>query len=162
MASGHDLAMRLRVAYLAMHRRTNAELAPFGLTADQFVLLTSLSEAEGATQKELVVRTGSDPNTMSEMLARLEAKGLIARKQHVTDRRARSVSLTRRGRQVQRALWEGSARLRVELEALFPSNVLAALVEGLDRVAVAMNPADGAPGGSAPAKAVRKPRVLKR
>ena len=31
---GHDLAMALRVAYLTMHRRANAEFARLGLTAD--------------------------------------------------------------------------------------------------------------------------------
>src|SRR5262245_29800455 len=143
MPDGHDLAMRLRIAYLALHRRTNAALAPLGLTADQFVLLTALAGGEGVTQKELVGRTGSDPNTMSEMLARLEAKGLVERRRHAEDGRARSVSLTRRGRQVQRTLWEASAGLRVELESRLPPDVMSALVEGLDRVAIAMNPPDG-------------------
>jgi DNA-binding MarR family transcriptional regulator len=79
MASGHDLAKRLRGAYLALHRRTNAALAEAGLTADQFVLLTALAEEDGVRQSELVGRTGSDPNTKSEMLVRLEKKGLVAR-----------------------------------------------------------------------------------
>src|SRR3954451_5395534 len=100
MASGHDLAKRLRAAYLALHRRTNAALSESGVTADQFVLLTALAEGDGVTQKDLVGRTGSDPNTMSEMLARLEKKGVVARERHSEDGRARIVTLTRRGRQV--------------------------------------------------------------
>lgn len=139
MANGHDLAMRLRVAYLALHRRTNAELARFGLTADQFVLLTALSEGDGVTQKELVRRTGSDPNSMSEMLSRLERKALVARERHAEDARARSVTLTKRGRQMQGTLWKGSATLRAELESLFSTDVLNSLVDGLDRIAPAMS-----------------------
>jgi DNA-binding MarR family transcriptional regulator len=162
MPDGHDLAMRLRVAYLALHRRTNAELAPLGLTADQFVLLTSLARGEGVTQKELVGRTGSDPNTVSEMLARLEAKGLVERRRHAEDGRARSVSLTRRGRQVQRTLWEETAGLRAGLEALFPSDVMDLLVEGLDRVAIAMNPPDGPEGGPPRARGAPGPKAAKR
>ena len=96
---GHDLAMALRAAYLALHRRTNAELARFGLTADQFVVLTTLAEGDGVTQKELVRRTGSDANTMSEMLARLERRGLVSRERHATDGRARTVALTEQGRE---------------------------------------------------------------
>jgi DNA-binding MarR family transcriptional regulator len=138
MASGHELAMRLRAAYLALHRRTNAVLAPLGLTADQFVLLTALAERDGVTQKELVDRTTSDPNTMSEMLARLESKGLVARERHAEDGRARSVTLTRRGRQVQEALWEGSAGIRAEMESLFSPDALRRLVDGLRRLALAM------------------------
>jgi DNA-binding MarR family transcriptional regulator len=153
--------MRLRVAYLALHRRTNAVLSPLGLTADQFVLLTSLARGEGVTQKELVGRTGSDPNTMSEMLARLEAKGLVERRPHAEDGRARSVSLTRRGRQAQRTLWERSAGLRAELESVIPPDVLDSLVEGLDRVAMAMTPPDGPEERRPRAKGTRRPKAPK-
>jgi DNA-binding MarR family transcriptional regulator len=139
MPSGHDLAMRLRVAYLAVHRRTNAVLVPLGLTADQFVLLTALAESDGVRQQELVSRTGSDANTMSAMLARLEAKGLVSRKQHAEDGRARSVSLTKSGRQVQRALWKKTAALREELQAALTRDTMNSLVDGLNHVAVAMN-----------------------
>ena len=140
MPSAHDLAMRLRAAYLALHRRTNAALARSGLTADQFVLLTALSEGDGVTQKTLGERTASDPNTLSEMLARLEAKGLVSRRRHAADGRARCVTLTRRGRRVQATLWEGSAAIRAELESLFPSDVLDGLVDSLGQVALAMGP----------------------
>ncbi len=66
-------------AYLTFHRRTNAVFAEFELTADQFVLLTALTEVDCATQKDLMRRTNSDPNTISEMLGRLERRGLVAR-----------------------------------------------------------------------------------
>ena len=36
------LGVRLRGAYLTFHRRANAHFEPFGVTADQFVVLTSL------------------------------------------------------------------------------------------------------------------------
>jgi DNA-binding MarR family transcriptional regulator len=139
MADGHDLAMGIRVAYLALHRRTNADLAFLGVTADQFVLLTSLAGGEGVTQQELVRQTGSDPNTISEMLARLEAKGMVERRPHANDGRAKSVFLTRRGRQVQKILWEQSATLRAELEFALSSDELDALVEGLARLANMIN-----------------------
>ncbi len=106
--AGDDLAMGLRAAYLTMHRRANAEFARFGLTADQDVILTTLAEEDEVTQKELVRRTSSDANTMSEMLGRLERRGLIARKRNESDARARLVSLTESGREVQR----GAARCR--------------------------------------------------
>ena len=87
--AGHHLALRLRAAYLTMHRRANAEFARFGLTADQFVLLTALAERDEVMQKELARRTASDANTMSEMLGRLEQRGLIARERDAHDGRAR-------------------------------------------------------------------------
>lgn len=112
MPSGHDLAMRLRHAYLLLHRRTNAAMAPVGLTADQFVLLTSLADAGATPQKTLVRLTGSDPNTTSEMLARLERRGLVSRSPDADDRRARLVTLTDEGLRLQRAAWKASGPLR--------------------------------------------------
>ncbi len=150
MAGGHDLAMRLRVAYMALHRRTNAAFAGFGLTADQFVLLTALAEEDGVTQKELVRRTGSDPNTMSEMLARLESRGLILRRRHASDGRARSVGLTEEGRRIQARLWEASAPLRGELERPFDPEALQTLVDQLGLIAEAMGSAHAAPSPGGP------------
>jgi hypothetical protein len=63
---------------------------------------------------------------------------LVARERHVDDGRARSVTLTRAGRQVQATLWKGSASLRVEMESLFTSDALDSLVDGLDRIFLAL------------------------
>jgi DNA-binding MarR family transcriptional regulator len=142
--------MALRAAYLAMHRRTGTELARFGLTADQFVLLTALADGDAVTQKELVRRTGSDPNTMSEMLARLERRGLVLRERHATDGRARSVALTVEGRRMQGQLWQASDPLRAVLLGLFPPVVLRAMIRHLDRIARAMAPADDQEEGAGP------------
>ena len=98
MTSGRAVARALRAAYLALHRQTNDCLAQEGVTADQFVLLSALSEADAATQQELVRRVGSDPNTVRAMLLLLEGRGLVARERCPADGRARSVTLTgRRG-----------------------------------------------------------------
>jgi DNA-binding MarR family transcriptional regulator len=144
-AAGHDLAMALRAAYLTMHRRSNAELARFGLTADQFVLLTALAGGDELTQKELARRTASDANTMSEMLGRLEQRGLIARERDADDGRARRVSLTAGGREVQRRASDGVATFRETIAGLMPSGELRILVGQLRRIAGAMTD----PGGNA-------------
>ena len=117
MASGHDMAMGLRAAYRAMHRRTEAGLARRGVTADQFVLLALLAEQDGITQQELVRRASSDANTVRAMLVLLENRGLVARKLHPTDRRARNVTLTRRGRQAYEKRWADSEPVRGRLSA---------------------------------------------
>jgi len=91
MAIGHDTAMGLRAAYWSMHRQTNAHLAQRGATADQFELLSLLTEQDGITQRELVRRASSDPNTIRAMLLLLEKRGVVARKRHPTDGRGRDV-----------------------------------------------------------------------
>jgi DNA-binding MarR family transcriptional regulator len=132
--------MSLRAAYLAMHRRTGLALARTGVTADQFVVLAALSDADALTQRELVSRTSSDPNTVRAMLVLLERRGLIKRRPHPSDGRARSVLLTRKGRNAFRRLWRESERLRLALVTALSPAEAAALVDHLTRIAKALEP----------------------
>jgi DNA-binding MarR family transcriptional regulator len=143
MSSGHDLALALRSAYLAMHRRADASLAPFGVTADQFVLLSALVEAEALTQRELARRVGSDASTVRAMLLLLERRRLVTRGPHPHDGRARRVVLTPRGRQAYRQMYEGSEAFRAGLLAAVGSEEADAFLGLLRRVARVM----AAPGG---------------
>lgn len=146
--TGHELAMALRVAYLTLHRRTNAALAGEGVTADQFVVLDALTGSDALTQRELVERTASDTNTLRAMLVILERRGLIARRPHPTDGRARQVSLTPEGRRVHRALWTRSEGLRSEiLEHLSDSDV-DRLVVLLRRITTALDQSSPRPSRS--------------
>jgi DNA-binding MarR family transcriptional regulator len=138
--SGHELAMSLCAAYLVMHRRTGALLARTRVTADQFVVLSALAEADALTQRDLVSRTSSDPNTMRAMLVLLERQGLIKRRPHASDGRARSVSLTRTQRYTFRTLWRESEPLRIALVAALAPAVAKALVDQLRRIAQAFEP----------------------
>ena len=140
MTSGHEIPRALRAAYLALHRQTNDCLAKDGVTADQFVLLAALAEADAATQQELVRRVGSDPNTVRAMLLLLEGRGLVARERRSDDSRARSVTLTAKGRQVFQRLWAKSEPLRARLLEAFRPDEAAALVGLLGRVANVMTP----------------------
>ena len=138
MPSGRDMARALRAAYLALHRQTNDCFAEHGVTADQFVLLAALSDADAVTQQELVRRAGSDPSTVRAMLVLLEGRGLVARRRHPADGRARCVTLTAKGRQVFQKLWAHSEPLRAQLLSAFRPDEVTALVELLRRVAQAL------------------------
>jgi DNA-binding MarR family transcriptional regulator len=147
MTSGREIARALRAAYLALHRQTNDCLAKDGVTADQFVLLSSLSDADAVTQQELVRRLSSDPNTVRAMLLLLEGRGLVARQSHPSDGRARCVALTGKGRQVFKKLWTKSEPLRARLLTAFRPDEVTTLVELLRRVADVMAP-DASNGNS--------------
>jgi DNA-binding MarR family transcriptional regulator len=138
MATGHEIAMGLRSAYRVMHRQTDFCLAKSGVTAHQFVLLTLLAEEDGITQRELVRRACSDPNTIRAMLVLLESRGLVARGQHPNDGRARNVTLTHKGRRMYKRLWKESERLRQQLLELFKPNQADALVGLLKRISKEM------------------------
>ena len=139
MATGHDISMGLRAAYLAMHRQTEACLVRSGCTADQFVLLGLLARGDAFTQQELVRRASSDPNTVRAMLVLLEKRGLVARVGHPTDGRARSVSLTGKGQRLHKRLLADTEPLRKRLRSLFRSEEWEALIEFLSRISEALS-----------------------
>jgi MarR family transcriptional regulator, lower aerobic nicotinate degradation pathway regulator len=143
MPSGHRIARALRAAYLALHRQTNACFAKDGLTADQFVLLSALADSDGVTQQDLVRRTSSDPATVRAILILLEGRGLVARKRHPVDGRARCVTLTAKGRQTVKRLWTKSAPVRARLLSAFQLDEVSALEQLLGRVADVMSPPAG-------------------
>lgn len=121
---GHELAVALRTAYMALHRDTEAALAQHDVTADQFVVLVALAEGEAGTQRELVARTASDPSTLRAMLVLLESRRLIERRPHPTDGRARSVRLTGMGRRILNRTWKATQPVRLGLvAALHPTEV---------------------------------------
>jgi DNA-binding MarR family transcriptional regulator len=130
----HELAMALRGAYLTLHRRTDAHLAKYGVTADQFVLLNLLAREGGVTQQTLVARASSDPNTVRTMLLLLEGRGFVTRKRHPVDGRAWSVSLTRKGRKIHRHLLAAGEPIRAQLVSDFQPEDVQTLLELLRRI----------------------------
>ena len=82
-------------------RRINAGLKPFDLTHAQFVLLASMSwlavSEKPLTQIDLANHAKMDVMMTSNVLRTLEEKGLILRKPHPTDTRAKSLAVTNKG-----------------------------------------------------------------
>src|SRR5918999_406931 len=82
------------------HTRTAEALDSLGLTTALFALLNVLGTHEGAIQQELGAAMGVDPSTMVSLIDQLEAGGLANRRPRPTDRRAREVVITPKGRRV--------------------------------------------------------------
>lgn len=141
MTTGHDLAITLRAAYLALHRRSDARFARHGVTADQFVLLATLARGgEAITQRELARRMSSDPSTVRSMLVLLAARGLVGRDAHPTDARARTVALTAKGRRAYRRLWKAGESIRARMLSALGPGEAETLARLLGRVDEALHP----------------------
>jgi DNA-binding MarR family transcriptional regulator len=135
MTTRHDIAIALRRAYLALHRRTDAKFEQFGITADQFVLLATLARGDALTQRELAQRMSSDPSTVRAMLVLLEKRGLVERETHPTDSRARTVALTAAGRRAFGQLWEAGEPIREQMQSVLSPQEGQQLLELLSRLA---------------------------
>lgn len=90
-------------ATLSWQRRVRTALAPHGLTHVQFVLLACLwwlgeQAGEAPTQARLAAQAGTDPMMTSQVLRKLEARGLLERRADRGDTRVRRLRLTTAGR----------------------------------------------------------------
>lgn len=94
------------------HMRFAEALEPLGLTTALFALLNVLGTREGAIQQELGAAMGIDPSTMVSLVDQLETAGLARRRPRPTDRRAREVAITAKGRRV----LERARQLAVQVE----------------------------------------------
>ena len=77
------------------------QIAPLGLAPAQFMTLLELWQEDGLTQKDLVDRLDVEQATMANTIARMERDGLIERRPHPQDRRARSIYMTDRARSLE-------------------------------------------------------------
>jgi DNA-binding MarR family transcriptional regulator len=139
VTSSSQLPMALRAAYIAMHRRSEAHFAQYGVTADQFVLLATLARGDALTQRELARRMPSDPSTVRAMLVLLERQGLVRRDLHPSDSRARTAALTVAGKRKFQQVFKAGESIRQQMfDALQPGEG-EALVRMLNQVAESLN-----------------------
>ena len=82
----------------ASHTRVAERLGSIGLTPASFGVLNVLGARNGAIQQEIGSLMGIDPSTMVALIDDLEGAGLVERRPHPKDRRARAVALTPKGR----------------------------------------------------------------
>ena len=73
------------------------EVGEDGPTPRQFALMLCIQQNPGASQIELVRRSGIDRSTLAEMLRRLVERGLVARQRTEDDQRANELRLTAAG-----------------------------------------------------------------
>lgn len=81
---------------LDLHVRRVAD--QLGLTASQVVALRELTEP--ITARELAARMSCEPSNVTFVLDRLEQEKLVNRRPHPTDRRAKQIVLTSRGKRL--------------------------------------------------------------
>src|SRR6185369_10633610 len=83
-------------------RRVAEALRPLDLTQVQYALLASLlwlsRKGEEVTQARLAAHAKLDVMMTSQVLRALEARGLLERRAHPTDTRAKALRLTAAGR----------------------------------------------------------------
>ena len=119
-----------------------------GITLRQFSVLAAVSDSEGASQADIVERTGIDRSTLADMVSRMETSGLLKRRPSKQDKRAKSVSLMAKGRKALDITREGVAKADEELLGLLPANRRTAFISALAK----LSDAEFVPTAPPPAK----------
>ena len=96
-----NLGALLATAARLQSRRVSAKLASFHVTAAQVPVLAIVWGEDGRSLTELAKRTGADSPTMTGVVDRLEAQGVVERRRTSQDRRVITVHLTDAGRGLQ-------------------------------------------------------------
>jgi DNA-binding MarR family transcriptional regulator len=84
-------------AYLAFSRTSTRHIRSLRLTPSQFDVIATLGDTKGMTCSELSAKTLVTKGTLTGVLDRLAAKGLIRRETVKGDRRYSRISLTEKG-----------------------------------------------------------------
>jgi len=106
---------------LAARARLDDMFRPIGLTALQYTALTVLERHENMSSAQLARNSFVTAQSMADMVAALESRGLIERHRDDADRRRLAVKLTAEGRGL-------LDRYRDEVQAL-EDNMLASLTD---------------------------------
>ena len=73
------------------------EMVEGDLTPRQYAILLTVAQNEGLSQTHLVEKTGIDRSTMTDIIGRLQSKGLVSRSRSLQDARSYEVKLTAAG-----------------------------------------------------------------
>jgi DNA-binding MarR family transcriptional regulator len=122
---------RIWFRFLRMHQRghsaMSSRLRAIGLSVAQFDLLSTLTESEGITQRDLAERLYVTKGNVSGLVDRLVEAGLVDRKPIPGDRRSHSLHLTADGRRLAREGMEVQKRFVEETIGQLPMADLEAL-----------------------------------
>ena len=84
----------------ALHESADRELARYGITTAQGIVIYLLRNRIAGTASEISRVTACDPGAMTRMVDRLERKGLVCRVRSASDRRSVKLELTPDGKAV--------------------------------------------------------------
>lgn len=130
MDSFHYLLMK---TYLRMNRKVHAQASKLGLTSGQPKILEFLSLYGENEQKVIAEYCEIEPATVGSILLRMEAAGLVLRRNREGNRRSVYVSLTDRGKEMAESLKEIFLTAEKEIAGRLTEEELETMVELLKK-----------------------------
>ena len=98
--------------------RARDKLAPYDVTPTRYAVLKVLWDQDGQSAADVGVRLVIDSATITGVIDRLEASGLLERRRDGEDRRVQRLYLTRKGRALQKPLDRVMDQVNDEVRAI--------------------------------------------
>lgn len=136
-----QLCFSLYSASHAMTRAYRPRLEALGLTYPQYLVMLVLWEGDGLPVRVLGERLGLDSATLTPLLKRLEAQGIVTRRRDTADERVVRIDLTDEGR----AMRDKARSIPLEIGAATGMDLpdLVELRTTLKRLAAALEQSNG-------------------
>ena len=109
MSEALDAYVKLLRASRAVLARVEPRLVAAGLTTTQFGVLEAILHKGPLSQRDLSLKVLTSPGNMTDLIDKLETRGLVRRIRQKTDRRAVRVELTGEGRMLIEPLFAAHA-----------------------------------------------------
>jgi len=94
----HQLCFSLYATSMAINRAYKSQLDALGITYPQYLVLHALWEEDGRTIGAIAERLALESSTVTPLVKRMEAAGLMTRTRNPADERQVQVRLSERGR----------------------------------------------------------------
>ena len=130
-------ARRTALAVIGIFLR---RMAPFELRPVDFSVLTLIAHNPGATSRQVCAALAIQPPNLVGLIRQMEARGLVQRKPHPTDRRAQGLHLSAAGKRLQREAQTEATALEQDASAALCAEELETL-KGLLRKVYLRTPA---------------------
>ena len=131
--SGREFAFLLNDVARLLRTCADQKARRFGMTRAQWAVLARLQRSEGLKQTELADMLDLQPITLTRLLDRLSANGLIERRPDPDDRRANRLFLTPAAGPLMERLNDLGEELMASVLAGIDPNTMAVMLEGLGR-----------------------------
>ena len=121
----NQLCFRLYTASRLVTQAYHPLLSPYNLTYPQYLVLLVLWEKDAQPVNDIAHRLLLETNTVTPLLKRMEAQGIVTRSKGKKDARQMIVSLTKKGKDLQDELVDVPERVgsAVLCESITPASV---------------------------------------
>ncbi len=129
-----NIGYMIRDTHRSFRRIMNARIAPYGISAVMWTQLWELWHDDGLTQTELAKRVKLEKPSVNITISKMEAMGLVERRESEQDRREKRVFLTKKANSLKESLLNMTFQINEDILACLSNDETEQLLKLLYRI----------------------------